>query len=237
MLAHHLASSHDRPLVLFNTAGLGVVVFLLPDPSDIDQRALASNDLGLAGLRQILAVGATSRRTLYVGVRGFYLPPAHVVSRGVIVAPRAAVTGPGSPGRAAPRVHAGGDARRSQRAGYRVPRAVGPGRDAPASIGGAVLDVVLGPYYVAFVALLCQDFDEPRGGATFRRDARPARARARRCCGGGRDAGEGDGGERKALRGISHLNIHISRLGTFSRLLLVSRSRRRQSCTSSRPPR
>ena len=161
MLAHHLVTLALIGLSYwFNTLRLGVVVMLLHDASDIVIDVLKlCNYLGLEGRRHLFAVEATFATNFVTWAYArLYLLPVHVVWRGVIVAPREVVTAPGSPGRAALVAYAGGDANALGHApGYRVPRDVGQGKfDALASIMAVPMhDVLLGPYYVAFVALLC----------------------------------------------------------------------------------
>ena len=161
MLSHHLVTLALIGLSYwFNTLRLGVVVMLLHDASDIVIDVLKlCNYLGLEGRRHLFAVEATFATNFVTWAYArLYLLPVHVVWRGVIVAPREVVTAPGSPGRAALIAYAGGDARALGHApGYRVPRDVGQGKfDALASIRAVPMhDVLLGPYYVAFVALLC----------------------------------------------------------------------------------
>ena len=161
MLAHHLVTLALLGLSYwFNTLRLGVVVMLLHDASDIVIDVLKLfNYLGLEGRRHLFAVELTFATNFVTWAYArLYLLPVHVVWRGVIVAPREVVTAPGSPGRAALVAYAGGDARALGHApGYRVPRDVGQGKfDAMASIMAVPMhDVLLGPYYVAFVALLC----------------------------------------------------------------------------------
>ena len=160
MLSHHLVTLALIGLSYwFNTLRLGVVVMLLHDASDIVIDVLKlCNYLGLEGRRHLFAVEATFATNFVTWAYArLYLLPVHVVWRGVIVAPREVVTAPGSPGRAALVAYAGGDARALGHApGYRVPRDVGHGKfDALASIMAVPMhDVLLGPYYVAFVALL-----------------------------------------------------------------------------------
>ena len=161
MLSHHLVTLALIGLSYwFNTLRLGVVVMLLHDASDIVIDVLKlCNYLGLEGRRHFFAVEATFATNFVTWAYArLYLLPVHVVWRGVIVAPREVVTAPGSPGRAALVAYAGGDARALGHApGYRVPRDVGQGKfDAIASIMAVPMhEVLLGPYYVAFVALLC----------------------------------------------------------------------------------
>ena len=161
MLAHHLVTLALIGLSYwFNTLRLGVVVMLLHDASDIVIDVLKlCNYLGLEGRRHFFAVEATFATNFVTWAYArLYLLPVHVVWRGVIVAPREVVTAPGSPGREALVAYAGGDARALGHApGYRVPRDVGQGKfDALASIMAVPMhEVLLGPYYVAFVALLC----------------------------------------------------------------------------------